>query len=342
MKSPISHISPITPTNPRRNTVTFSAPAKVHVIGEHAVVYGKPAIISAINLRLYLTLKPSSDTLPARSSVIFERSEKIRARIPANAGIHAIQSAIEKEVKKTYKLKTLPPYEVEIKSEFPAGAGLGASAAISATLAAAILKMLKIDFRKETYQSDKKQIYGIALAGEKAIHGNPSGSDLAAAIFGGTLWFRRELPNLSLTSPISLTLPTLYLIDSGKPAESTGQMVASVAKLNAPLKEKCFNQLELLTKNLATENHDIKQVFKETNTCLVKLGVVSKSTQQLINKIEKLGGAAKITGAGGSKTGSGMIIVYLPPAKVKSWNKQRSDLKLIPIKLSREGLRGEN
>jgi len=46
--------------------ITFSAPAKIHLLGEHAVVYGKPAIISATNLRLTLTL--SLVILPARQN----------------------------------------------------------------------------------------------------------------------------------------------------------------------------------------------------------------------------------------------------------------------------------
>lgn len=309
--------------------IRFSAPAKIHLLGEHAVVYGKPAIISAINLRLTLTLTPTNQP------VILEHSEKTSSLIPASisvipakAGIHKIQSAIESAIKKTYKLKTIPPYKIAIKSDFPVGSGLGASAAISAALTAAILKLLKI-------KADKQQVYDIATSGEKAIHGNPSGSDLAAIIFGGTIWFRKETENIKLISPISLSPLTLFLIDSGKPIESTGAMVGKVAKLNAATKKKYFDQLELLTKTLASNNPNIKQIFKEAHTCLTKLGVVSKSTQKLIAQIEKSGGAAKITGGGGQKNGSGMIIVYhTKPEKLKS-------LKLIKIKLARKGLRQE-
>ena len=324
MNSLTSHITQISPTPRTRSvlvqgptftkkSIRFSAPAKVHVIGEHAVVYGKPAIISAINLRLALTVAPTRHSGD-------ERSEDSR--------IYKIQTAIESQIKKTYKLKSIPLYQIEIKSDFPVGSGLGASAAISATLTAALFRLLKI-------RAGKQQIYDIALSGEKAIHGNPSGSDLAAVIFGGIIWFRKELPNLPLTSQIPLTLPTLFLVNSGKPEESTGVMVAKVAKLNAAVKKKTFDQIELLTKALATNSNDIKQIFKETNACLVKLGVVSKSTQQLINKIEKSGGAAKITGAGGTKSGSGMILIYhTQPEKLKG-------MDLIKIKLAQEGLRRE-
>lgn len=302
--------------------ISFSAPAKIHLLGEHAVVYGKPAIISAINLRLYLELTPTPKSHRDNSSSLVK-----------------LQKAVENAIKKTYKLKKLPHYQAQIESEFPVGAGLGASAAISATLTAALLKLLKIDFRKETSQADKQQIYDIALSGEKAIHGNPSGSDLAAIVFGGTLWFRKETPEISLMSPLpSVALAkegNLFLIDSGKPAESTGVMVAKVAKLSAATKKKYFDQLESLTCDLGSGG-DLKQIFKEANQCLIKLGVVSPSAQKLIKQIEKSGGAAKITGAGGYKTGSGMIIAHVPhPEKLKG-------LELIKIKLAQEGLRSEN
>lgn len=309
------------------SVIRFSAPAKVHIIGEHAVVYGKPAIISAINLRLRLTITPRPTVTPSNIP------------LPPDIGIHAIQNEIGSAIRKVYKLQTIPSYGYEIEYDFPIGSGLGASAAISATLTAAILKMLKI-------KADERQIYDLALAGEKAIHGNPSGSDLAAIVFGGTLWFRKELPSVSLTSPITLTLPTLYLIDSGKPKESTGDMVAKVAKLPAKTKKEIFDQLELLTRDLANGG-DIKQIFKEANQCLIKLGVVSPSTQKLIKQIEKSGGSAKITGAGGNKSGSGMIIAYIPqPALLRKallagHPEKLKGVEFTKIKLAQEGLREE-
>ena len=42
-------------------SVTVSAPGKAHLIGEHAVVGGEPAIIGAVGRRLYLTVSTSKD-----------------------------------------------------------------------------------------------------------------------------------------------------------------------------------------------------------------------------------------------------------------------------------------
>lgn len=41
--------------------LTVSAPGKVHLLGEHAVVYGRPALIAAINYRLYVSIQFQQD-----------------------------------------------------------------------------------------------------------------------------------------------------------------------------------------------------------------------------------------------------------------------------------------
>ena len=37
--------------------IKFSAPGKIHLLGEHAVVYGKPAILATLNLRIFVTVE---------------------------------------------------------------------------------------------------------------------------------------------------------------------------------------------------------------------------------------------------------------------------------------------
>lgn len=302
--------------------IRFSSPAKIHLLGEHSVSYGKPALLTGINLRLTLNLKPSK-----------KRERNIKE-------IASAQTAIENTIKKRFNIKNIPPYSVEINSNFPIGSGLGSSSAISATLTAALLKHLKI-------KADKETIYEIAMNGENVFHGKSSGGDLAASTYGGLLWFRRETEVIKVIKPLTfsknLQAKQFFLINTGRPQESTRQMVEKLAKLKKKRPreiELLLNSQESLTKQLATAiaSNDEKLfenaiLLGEKN--LEKLGVVSNKTKKLIRQIEKLGGVAKILGAGGAKDGSGMILIYhKQPNKLKGFD-------LIKIKIAQEGLKNE-
>ena len=79
--------------------------------------------------------------------------------------------------------------------------------------------------------------------------------------------------------------------------------------------------------------------FGEEN--LEKLGVVGDKARFLIRAIEKLGGAAKITGAGGFQEGSGMLVVYHKDIEqILTYAKQKK-LEAMNIKIGEEGVSRE-
>lgn len=284
----------------KNGSILVSAPGKIHLLGEHSVVYGKPALLAAINKRLAVKITPSV----AHTGFVLEGNKK---------SLLPFQKIIENTIKETYKIKKIPPYSATITSTIPLGFGLGSSAALSATVTASLLSFLNIPW-------DKKSVFSISYLGEKHFHGNPSGGDLATTIEGGLLYFRKEFEFLKSFSPLpfSPTIKDFLLIDSGKPLESTKEMVTKVANLKKSFPKKVdeiFSNQEQLTKDLvlALQENDSKTVISvlqlgEKN--LEKLDVVSKKSQGIIRAIEKLKGAGKISGAGGFKNGSGMLLAY--------------------------------
>src|SRR3990167_9450613 len=123
--------------------ITVSAPAKVHLLGEWSVVWGKPALLTTVDLRLTVTI---ADTSKAGSDS-FE-----------------VRKIIEPIIKKELKIKKIPSYKLEISSQIPIGAGLGSSAAVSAAYIGALLTLLKIKW-------DKPLINELAYEAEKVFHG---------------------------------------------------------------------------------------------------------------------------------------------------------------------------
>ncbi|MBI2613721.1 MAG: mevalonate kinase [Candidatus Levybacteria bacterium] len=314
--------------------ITVSVPSKVHLLGEHSVVYGKPALLAAINKRLSVTIN-------------YSKNKQILGVQSYEKEIKQLLKILEKEIKKLTKLKKIEPYSIKINSQVPVGSGLGSSSALSAGFTAALLAFLKIPW-------DKKTIFDIAYEGEKFFHGNPSGGDLATAIEGGFLWFRKDFEFFktfsSLPFKLHKNINQFILINSGKPEESTKEMIEKVAKLKKKFPKKAqelFNFQEELTKQMVIALKDgdedaLIDCIKLGEQNLEKLGVVGKKAQVLIREIEELGGAAKITGGGGIKLGSGMLLAYHKDIKkLLNYAKQNS-LELLTIRTGEEGLREEN
>lgn len=292
--------------------IKFSAPGKIHLLGEHAVVYGKSALLAAINLRVFVTISQGENNNP-------------------------FKKIVEPIIKNKFNLKKIPLYKLDIDSQIPIGSGLGSSAAISAAYIAALLTLLKIAW-------DKPLVNELTYEAEKVFHGNPSGGDNTTVVYGGLIRYKRSLPPFNpRLFKIHKDINNFYLIDSGRPIESTKEMVDKVRSGFHKSKskfQKIFNDQEQLVKDLAValKNSDEKcliEIIRQGQRNLQKIGVSGKKAQRIIKSVEELGGAAKIMGGGGFKKGSGMILMYLPKGK------KITDYAAIAINLGEEGLRKE-
>lgn len=303
--------------------ITVSAPGKIILSGEHAVVYGKPAILAAINRRLFFSVRQSS-----KNEIIASESPKL-AEFARDFVLKTFGKAKEK-------------LKIEISSEIPIGCGMGSSAALAVATTAGLFKYLNKPFNKE-------KINEIAYEIEKKQHGNPSGGDNTISTYGGFLWFRKETEFLKLFKQLQFDLTKFVLINTGRPKETTGEMVLGVRKLydkNRLKTEKILNEIERTTKQLLVAFNQmdeklIRITIRENERLLENLGVVSNFAQKIIRGIEKLGGAAKICGAGGKKKGSGIILAFHPQKDVLFELAKKKNLPAFEVKLGEEGVRIE-
>ncbi|MFZ2026028.1 MAG: mevalonate kinase [Microgenomates group bacterium] len=276
--------------------ITYSAPGKVILSGEHAVVYGKPALVCAIDKRLTLTLIEAETTRYTDTVMpIVERT------------VREFLKQRKEEIKKG-------GYTYTISSTIPMGRGLGSSAAYSATIAAGLLEL----FTGREWSIPEINICAYKI--EKYFHKNSSGVDTSTSVMGGLIYYRKEFEFLKTISSLSVKIPKrftdmLLLIDTGKPVESTGDMVQQVGSLfNAhPTKvEGLLNEVEKITKrfvvSLMKEDSVLFQKsIQENEKALEKLGVVSPSTILLLKKLKKIG-VGKVTGGGGKTKSSGYVL----------------------------------
>jgi mevalonate kinase len=201
---------------------------------------------------------------------------------------------------------------IEVKSKLPVISGFGASAYVAST----VIGSLKIMSGKNlTLEELNKLTYEV----EKIIHGRPSGADPTTVVYGGVIKFSKtndkfEFRKINFDKKIKKK--KMWLINSGKASESTGEMVELVRKKMERQRikfSKIITKMGEITDLIirSFENGVIEtELIEENERRLEELGVVGERAKAMIKKIEAVEGAAKISGAGGVKSGSGLILVY--------------------------------
>lgn len=257
-------------------------------MGEHAVVYGRPALVAAVDLRL--TARFSSETPANPAGVLLELAdlglsesiswEEIRAyahharetwqdyaRHPDPEGFrrmrgadpaHVVKIALGETASLLRKLglpSGLPseiPLRLRVESGLPIGSGFGSSAAASVALVTGYLLYAGADLPLE-------QIEALALEVERRQHGTPSGVDTAAVLRGGVLWARKtsggglETEKANLRSSL---LSRLRVYDTGTPPEPTGAVVAAVRarrERDPDRHERILDRIEAATRAFRAE-----------------------------------------------------------------------------------------
>jgi len=264
------------------------AAAKVILLGEHAVVYGAPALAAALDrgVRAVAERAPSDRIqLGERTHAAGDDSEVVRALVALRASLDA------------------PPLAVTAELEIPAGAGLGASAALGVAIARAVLEAVAPG-TDLGLPATRARVLEAAAAWERVFHGNPSGIDAAASECGGCIRYSRETgsANVVLGRPLPLAVAV-----AGPPA-STREMVESVARLAArrpDLVGKTVSGITALVENarLCIEAGDAPGLGKlmDLNQMLLSGLMVSTEGIERACQTARLAGAlgAKLTGAGG-------------------------------------------
>ncbi|MHA2347288.1 MAG: mevalonate kinase [Candidatus Hodarchaeales archaeon] len=280
---------------------------KTILFGEHFVVYGLPAMASAIGDYSEAIVQSEEgkgyELADNRPEVPGYKKKKFdEQKISIGNVLKFMNVDIENQ-----KLK------IELGGNLTCASGVGASAASCVALARAINDEFELNW-------DDTKINDAAYEGEKGYHGTPSGIDNTASTFGGLVYFVRNMeggPNTMET--IKLKKPVEMVIASSGMTANTTVVVGDVRKKkeeNPDWFAKIVEQYQKLItegrENLEQMNLDRVGELMNKNHCLLQEITVSNDTLDEMVQIARDAGAlgAKVTG-----TGRGGNINVLTPGK---------------------------
>lgn len=265
---------------------TGTASGKIILMGEHAVVYGQPAIampFAATNITATMQQVPFDQLTSNYYSGSLEKA-------PAN--LMNLQNLIG-QLRQDF---AAPAVDCRITSTIPAERGMGSSAAVAVAVTRAF-------FAWQEIPADQALLLKYVNAAEKIAHGNPSGIDAAATSGNQPIFFQRERPLEAFELNLS---GALLVADTGVKGKTrdTVQDVATLLRLQPDKTGKAIEKLGQLTHDARTAISDnqptcLGDLMNQAQTILQQLSVSDASLDHLV-QVARHNGAlgAKLTGGG--------------------------------------------
>lgn len=284
---------------------TVSAPGKAILLGEHAVVYGKPAIaIPLPQLRAAAEFRQTNNPLTIHAADLPRPPWQWNEAAAGSSDPLAAMAALSVQ----HLGRDAPKGEITIRSAIAIASGLGSGAAVSAALGRAIAAMCGATISNAALNA---LVYEV----EKLHHGTPSGIDNTTVVFEQPVYFQRG-------QPIKAIRPTrrldFLLADSGVPA-LTRESVAAVRQLLREEPDRANNLLDQIASVAISARACLESVNRmrlgELMTAnhghLRELSVSSPKLDTLVTAAMQAGAlGAKLSGGGRG----GNIIALVEPA----------------------------
>ena len=325
--------------------VKTSAPGKLMLFGEHSVVFGHPCIVTAVDRRLSITIEENGEdvfVLDAPDLGLRAYSKKITdlAKDDLPKEVAFIETCYKLFLANYPQKKTIHVYS---KNEFKSSYGLGSSSASTVAFAKALSEFYQVPLTND-------QLFDLCYKTVLRVQGVASGFDIAAAIWGGTLYYvtpsGKYLQN-KIVEPLNVNNLPIIVGYTGIKAD-TATLVRMVQKQQQDQKKvinRVFTDITLLVEQA-------KQTLKQQDW--PHLGLLMDQNQHLLRQLqvssielENLIAAAKSVGSWGAKlsgAGGGDCMLAMPSddgRKAITEAITKAGGKIIEVEMNAPGVRVE-
>lgn len=294
--------------------ILTSAPGKIILFGEHAVVYGRPAIAVPVTQVQAQALAVATPRAPLGEVRIQAPDIGLDARLDELAPRHPLRLAVS-GVCETLHIQRLPAFQLRVTSSIPLSSGMGSGAAVAVAVIRATSEFLGTKLTDEV-------VSDLAFEVEKVHHGTPSGIDNTVIATGRPVYFQKA-PEAegglgSRIEPITVAAPFVLVIGISSERSQTLQVVGAVRQAwqaNERHYEALFDQVAALSQAArgcieAGRPEEMGALMDENQQYLKAIGVSSQGLEALILAAKKSGAlGAKLSGAG---RGGNMIALVKP------------------------------
>ena len=301
--------------------ITCSAPGKVYLFGEHAVVYGESAICCAIELRTKVHVQKDNGII-------------IESALGTTGLDFEIHPYVSHVIEKMRQCADIEGIRIKIESELPVGSGLGSSAAVTIASIQALNHLYECDLSLEDIAKTGHEI-------EKMVQGNASPTDTYVSTMGGVVMIPQRKKLQLIKCPI--------VVGNTNKFSSTKELVENVAELRSEFPSVIgpilsnIGQMSILAEKFVDQNDyaTIGKLMNVNQGLLDAIGVGGAELSSLVYAARKNAAiGAKITGAGGG----GCIVALAENEAAMAISKaiEKAGGEAIITKNTEEGVRLES
>ena len=307
-----------------------SAPGSLMLLGEYAVLYGKHALICAVNKRITVTLTPRQDERIEIQSSLHGHYITDLAQLTVEKPFQFVLGAL-----KHYQAKLKRGCDIEIVSEFSDKVGLGSSAAVTVATLAALVTWLNIRISPIELVRQGRNVV-------RSVQGVGSGADIAASVYGGMIGYQAQPLSVEKLSAIH-PLTALYAGFKTPTVEAIKHVQKGfihhpelLRQLNNTIGQCAFDGMQVVRKEEWTRLGEIMNIQQGM---MDSLGVNMPILRDMVDDLRK---QPSILGAKISGSGLGDCVVglgELPNEYMCDIN--HSGIQRIPVEMTLQGVHCE-